>query len=270
MATEAEPEPAEAEQPSQPASSSTGPSHAQRPSFKDRMALGAYIADPGAYPGAVIFHDADFVAVRDLFPKATVHALLLPRWPLDALLQRPLDVLANDGELLARLRVAAERLRGLVAAQLAREVGRWSEADSRRQAVLDGRESEAGEAEGEGQGEREKEGPGDVPRLPRGRDWAAEVRCGLHLVPSMRHLHVHVISRDMHSASLRHRKHYNSFTTPFFVALHQLPLPPADPRRSAHHLARDLVCWRCGRNFGNRFRRLKEHLDAEFDEWKRE
>jgi aprataxin len=31
-----------------------------------------------------------------------------------------------------------------------------------------------------------------------------------------------------------------------------------------------MKCWRCGMNFGNRFARLKEHLEAEFEEWKRE
>ncbi|PHH63441.1 hypothetical protein CDD81_5820 [Ophiocordyceps australis] len=256
-----------------------------RPPFKNRMALGAFIADPGAYPGQVIFYDDDFVAVRDAFPKATVHALLLPRRPHDALLQRPLEVLAGNEELLGRLRLAAERLRRLVAAELARELGGYSRRDERRQAVLDGEEAVAVAVRGGGRGSEEEEEEEEQQQqqqqqqdsgLPPGRDWAAEVRCGVHAVPSMRHLHVHVVSRDMHSASLRHRKHYNSFNTPFFVALHELPVPPEDPRRNSRnlpgtpYLARDLVCWRCGRNFGNQFRRLKEHLEAEFDEWKRE
>lgn len=40
---------------------------------------------------------------------------------------------------------------------------------------------------------------------------------GFHVNPSMNRLHLHVISKDHDSSYLRHRKHYNSFTTPFFV-----------------------------------------------------
>lgn len=45
-------------------------------------------------------------------------------------------------------------------------------------------------------------------------------------------------------------------------------------RREPHHhlnyLQSDMKCWRCGKNFGNRFQELKRHLDVEFEAWKRE
>ncbi|PHH71861.1 hypothetical protein CDD83_5080 [Cordyceps sp. RAO-2017] len=88
----------------------------------------------------------------------------------------------------------------------------------------------------------------------------------------MRHLHIHVLSPDLHAPALRHRRHYNSFATPFFIDLADFPLAPDDPRRRAGsmgYLARDLVCWRCGASFGNRFQRLKEHLADEFEAWRR-
>ncbi|KAL7751129.1 aprataxin-like protein [Sorochytrium milnesiophthora] len=44
-------------------------------------------------------------------------------------------------------------------------------------------------------------------------------RAGLHAVPSMRQLHVHIISQDFVSPSLKNKKHWNSFTTAFFVDL---------------------------------------------------
>ncbi|KAJ6819416.1 putative receptor-like protein kinase [Iris pallida] len=41
-------------------------------------------------------------------------------------------------------------------------------------------------------------------------------RLGYHSVPSMRQLHLHVISQDFESAHLKNKKHWNSFTTYFF------------------------------------------------------
>jgi diadenosine tetraphosphate (Ap4A) HIT family hydrolase len=53
----------------------------------------------------------------------------------------------------------------------------------------------------------------------RQRGSATEFQVGFHAVPSMLVLHVHVISRDFKSTALKHKKHWNSFTTPFFVTL---------------------------------------------------
>nr|VDD21478.1 unnamed protein product [Brassica rapa] len=41
-------------------------------------------------------------------------------------------------------------------------------------------------------------------------------RLGYHSVPSMRQLHLHVISQDFESDHLKNKKHWNSFTTSFF------------------------------------------------------
>ncbi|KAM4056093.1 C2HE / C2H2 / C2HC zinc-binding finger domain-containing protein [Hirsutella rhossiliensis] len=227
---------------------------------KDRMGLGAYLADPASLPASVVIrHDAAFVAIRDRYPKATVHALLLPRDPA-CVLRHPFDALA-DPALLAAVRAQVDSLRVLVAAELRRRLGCHSASDAARQAVLDG--SAAPESPSPSSG---------PPALPPGRDWAADVVCGVHAVPSMRHLHIHVLSRDMHSPALRHRKHYNSFATPFFVDVADFPLADDDPRRdpgAMGYLRRDLRCWRCGKTFGNQFKRFKEHLDVEFEAWKR-
>ncbi|GES75800.1 transcription factor bHLH140 [Rhizophagus clarus] len=42
-------------------------------------------------------------------------------------------------------------------------------------------------------------------------------RMGFHAVPSLRQLHMHVISQDFISPSLKNKKHWNSFTTEFFI-----------------------------------------------------
>ncbi|KAM0670555.1 hypothetical protein MY8738_000798 [Beauveria namnaoensis] len=235
--------------------------------FKDRMGLGAYLAEPSAFPASVVVaHDADFVVIRDKFPKATVHTLILPRSSAINL-QHPFDALA-DPTLLAHVRVQVARTRALVAAELQRQLGRFSRAEAARQAVLDGEEAAV-----QGQGGGGGGGGGGEMMLPPGRDWAAEVICGVHAVPSMSHVHVHVLSRDMHSHKMKHRKHYNSFVTPFLVDIDDFPLAGDDPRRDTRregYLNWDLRCWRCERNFGNKFAQLKEHLEQEFDEWKRE
>eukprot|EP00118_Oscarella_pearsei_P026602 m.310154 g.310154 ORF g.310154 m.310154 type:complete len:215 (+) comp49858_c0_seq1:21-665(+) len=42
-------------------------------------------------------------------------------------------------------------------------------------------------------------------------------RIGYHAVPSMRRLHLHVVSQDFDSPCLKHKKHWNSFTSDFFM-----------------------------------------------------
>ena len=214
--------------------------------------LGAYLISPEtAHPGVVIFHDAQYVAIRDMFPKASVHALLLPRLPARSN-QHPISAF-DDADFLAETRTAAEKLRAMVADELRRKVGGESLADAPWRASLD------------------DDQPGTTATIPS-RDWSAEVRVGIHVHPSMNHLHVHVISRDMHSPALKHRKHYNSFNTPFFIELDELPLALGDKRRMAggEYLKDNFSCWRCGKMFGNRFKALKEHLGDEFEQWRRE
>lgn len=223
--------------------------------FKNRMGLGAYLDDPASFPASIVIaHDDDFVVIHDKFPKATVHTLILPR-SSKYNLKHPFDAF-DDPELLAKVKAQVKTVKSMVAAELQRKLGSYSEAERDRQAVLDGKVDLQ---------------PGQD--LPKGRDWTKEIKVGVHAVPSMTHLHVHVLSRDMHSESLKHRKHYNSFVTEFLVDIEDFPLPQDDPRRRTKeegYLARDLCCWRCGKNFGAQFKRLKEHLDGEFDKWKRE
>lgn len=52
------------------------------------------------------------------------------------------------------------------------------------------------------------------------------VKVGVHSIPSLRNLHIHVISKDFHSPRLKNKKHYNSFNTDFFVDFEKLcPYP---------------------------------------------
>lgn len=46
---------------------------------------------------------------------------------------------------------------------------------------------------------------------------ALRFRSGYHAIPSMSHIHLHVISQDFDSPALKNKKHWNSFTTEYFM-----------------------------------------------------
>ncbi|KAK8002500.1 hypothetical protein PG989_002219 [Apiospora arundinis] len=234
--------------------------------------LGAYIADPAAFPPSrVIYYNDDFVAIRDMFPKSAVHCLLLPRKvPVDV---EMFEVVRSDPAFLAAAQAEAAKLKQLVAKELERKFGRESRSSALRQRVLDSSSSSGGDPKEEEAKSKEEEWEGKKDgKLPPGRDWAREVKVGIHSNPSMNHLHIHVLSRDMASDSLKHKKHYNSFNTDFFADLDIFPMDDGEvyERKHSDWSSRDLVCWRCGKNFSNKFQKLKEHLAEEFEEWKRE
>ena len=236
---------------SEQTSSNPQASRSKKASFGARDGLGAYIAKPESYPSdVVVYHNADFVAIHDMFPKSSLHLLLLPRDPSKTRVH-PFDAF-EDAEFLEKVKIEVRKLHALAAAELRRKYGKDSVQDQARQEALNA------------------DPPPD--ELPAGRDWGKEIVCGVHAVPSMNHLHVHVIAVDRYSERLKHRKHYNSFSTPFFVPIEDFPLAPDDARRHSGregYLKRDFVCWRCGKEFGNKFVQLKQHLEEEFQEWKR-
>jgi aprataxin len=217
--------------------------------FSGRDGLKPYTVDPESYPPSrVVYYNDKFVVINDLFPKATVHLLILPRDPGKNAM-RPQEAF-DDPQFLADCREEEKRVRGIVASELRRKLGSYSASDK---AYLDAMESD------------------DLPDvLPPGRDWDKEVMSGTHTNPSMNHLHIHVLSRDLHSDCLKHGNHYKSFTTNFFIRMEEYPLSEDHPRREYGHFPTDMFCWRCGRNFGNKMARLKEHLEEEFEDWRAE
>lgn len=253
-----------------------------KPFHNSRDGLGVYIADPASFPASrVVYHNDDFVAINDMYPKSSVHTLLLPRsdrWnrlhPFDVFPSWA-DVHGNTNperkpaaqaeaeaeaeakiQFLASVQSEAHKIKKLVAKELQRRYGKFSAKDSLREAILNG-EADWDPAE----------------PLPEGRDWEKEVRIGIHARPSMNHLHIHVMSREMFSECMKHRKHYNSFNTGFFIDVADFPLREDDKRLhpgAAGFMDSDMRCWRCGKNFGNKFKQLKEHLAGEFEAWKKE
>ncbi|KAK3339130.1 HIT-like domain-containing protein [Neurospora tetraspora] len=215
-------------------------------------ALVEYIDHPDRFPQQVIRVTDKTVLIRDAFPKATVHLLLLPRSPAHHDLH-PHQAF-EDRDFLAMMRDEAASAARLAAAELKRKLSTFSASSKARNEAMD------------------KGVPFD--QLPEGRDYLSDIRIGVHAHPSMDHLHVHIISCDMHSDKVKHRKHYNSFNTPFFIPLEDCPLAEDDERRKTSfqnaNLSKGFVCWRCGQEFGNKFAELKRHLETEFEQWKKE
>ncbi|WFD18135.1 hypothetical protein MCAP1_000347 [Malassezia caprae] len=126
----------------------------------------------------VIAWDDHTYVIYDGYPKSQFHFLILPRIPF---------VIAEESPQGKKNMVTVpprdmESIRSLLASRYAPAVLGRIAAMEQRYADLDS---------------------GD------GLEWG--VRSGFHAVPSMRHLHLHVISDDLVSDRLKQRKHYLSF-----------------------------------------------------------
>lgn len=222
----------------------------QRTVFAGRDGLAAYTTDPESFPQSrVVYYNDKFVVINDLYPKATVHLLILPRDTSKNVLNA--QEAFDDADFLADCRAEEQKVRAMVASELRRKLGQYSAADKARNDAM------------------ESDEPPD--ELPPGRDWSKEVISGTHANPSMNHLHIHVLSRDMQSECMKKRNHYLSFTTDFLIGMDQYPLDKDDYRRHYRHFSEpDMHCWRCGKNFKNKMVQLKDHLAEEYEEWKRQ
>ncbi|WAR27570.1 APTX-like protein, partial [Mya arenaria] len=97
-------------------------------------------------------------------------------------------------------------------------------------------------------------------------DKKIKFRFGYHAVPSMSHLHLHAISQDFDSPSLKTKKHWNSFTSPYFVdssevikRLEKEHKVDFNQKENTEYLSLDLKCHVCGRPMKN-MPSLKSHI----------
>lgn len=227
-----------------------------------RHGLQTYITDPNQE--LVLFHDDDYVIMADGFPKSLRHYLVLPR--SKALThQHPVDALSSVA-VYEKASLYVEKAKDMIIEDLTQKG--YIENDKAAQEIFRN----------------------------------TFIKAGVHSVPSMANLHIHVITQDFYLPRLKHKKHYNSFTTPFFVEFDTLEPSTRDVgglsgsdsdshsdglveelllgggRRNKKKLAQrvdvpdlekllvttPLKCVYCGRNFGTQFKALKKHLEEEF------
>ena len=175
----------------------------------------------------VLYLDEHAVIIKDLFPKASRHYLVLPRKYTH---EHPLKVFKSHPEFYDTVFQKVEKAKELLIESLVRE-GIVENSDTSREEFSH-----------------------------------TQIQVGIHLKPSLRNLHIHIITKDFYSPRLKNKKHYNSFTTTFFVPFDQLDpkqinTPPEDPEAV---LKKDMHCINCGKNFSNKFSALKVHLEAEY------
>lgn len=80
-----------------------------------------------------------------------------------------------------------------------------------------------------------------------------DFRIGYHAIPNMLQVHLHVISTDFNSPSLKTKKHWNSFTTEYFIPHEELvrrievdgKISKLDATVAARLLNSPLKCHRC-------------------------
>ncbi|KAK6541981.1 aprataxin-like protein [Orbilia ellipsospora] len=239
-----------------------------------RSNLSLYLLNPptSCPPGTLLFHTPSFVIIKDAFPKATVHALILPR-DLKITHEHPIHILNSNPDLLASIRAISIQTRDILAKQLAVIHRHTSQTEITRQKAFEKMEDRAVTDPS-----FDPDSDENMAALPPHRDWAKTIKIGVHSRPSMSNFHVHVISEDMHSNSLKKKAHYNSFNSDFFVPLDDFPfedvegdvrIPGVKEGAMGGELKGDMRCWKCKRNFRNKFKELKEHLELEYDDWKR-
>lgn len=91
-------------------------------------------------------------------------------------------------------------------------------------------------------------------------------RAGFHAVPSLRQLHLHVISQDFQSPCLKNKKHWLSFTSDFFLPISKVieqvtrqGKVVVDEVECEKLLKGPLSCHRCGKILAN-MPKLRDHI----------
>eukprot|EP00049_Salpingoeca_infusionum_P010659 m.184389 g.184389 ORF g.184389 m.184389 type:complete len:259 (-) comp14710_c2_seq23:1952-2728(-) len=139
----------------------TASSDSYRPTWGWASVFVDLVKNPERFSSMIVFQDADVIIVRDKFPKAKYHFLVLPTQQID-------DIFQLRREHCSLIKTLQKR-----AMQFGQEIQKL--------------------------------------------DTRATFKTGFHAVPSMKQVHLHLISTDFVSPGLKTKKHWNSFNTPYFV-----------------------------------------------------
>jgi aprataxin len=225
-------------------------------------ALAQVAADPESFRGQQsLWHvDDRVVGILDKYPKSSVHGLLIAR-------QQGLDAVTGLGKehvpLLQHMKEVA--------------VG-WIQQQQQQEGVCLQQQSQpspppaaaAAAAAAAVAAEGTQSPSPAIPSNPTGGSGSSSIppgwRLGFHSIPSMAQLHLHIITNDFNSEWLKTKKHWNSFTSPFFlslddviVTLQQQGCVKVDRAAAEGMLKVGLACHKCGQVLPN-MPQLKAHL----------
>lgn len=182
----------------------------------------------------VLFYDEHAVILKDKYPKLLRHYLVLPR-DSEVTHNHPLTAF-REGNLHEQLTEYVEKAEQMILDDLAE--------------VLEAKDS------------------------LKLKSLRLFIQTGVHSSPLLRNLHIHVMTKDFYTPCMKNKKHYNSFTTPFFVPFHKLAPQANDdsndeagssPSPEPESLLKGkLRCSYCFTNFDNSFASLKKHLQKEY------
>ncbi|CAX39906.1 histidine triad (HIT) family protein, putative [Candida dubliniensis CD36] len=228
-------------------------------SFRD--AFQQYIDHPEKHD-IVVFYDENVIIIKDIFPKSTRHLLVIPR-NRQVSRTHPLDAFCTDypefsgDKLYKMVSEYVEKAKDLIVDELLH----YSDVKDKSQ-------------------------------LSEFRN--TFINAGVHSIPSLNNLHVHVITQDFHSPKMKNKKHYNSFTTKFFVPFEELNpelnegycsrrtsqpfLETGSVQRNTQYIVHErskeamdkliktspFKCTSCSKTFGNSMVKLKAHLHDEY------
>ncbi|KAH8090926.1 hypothetical protein HD553DRAFT_303735 [Filobasidium floriforme] len=202
-----------------------------------------------------LVHNQHTMTIFDLYPKAKYHFLVLPRLPLvlptntsppDKIDFFPIDLVS----LSSLLRLNRHKKSPETASPPMMVLEKLKEAAEECVAMIK-----------------------DEMLKTEGFIW--DIWVGFHAVPSMRHVHLHIISSDLIGRGLKKKGHYNSFRPDLGFFLHlddvlrmvrednieTLPKPKEDYEALSRT---DLECHKCGKTLKN-IPLLKEHMEEEWE-----
>lgn len=227
---------------------------------------------PSQLPSSVLFSHTDrTMTIFDAYPKSIFHFLILPRVAAQPSTPISIGNPSNEDKLHVSERTTTlppsvtdlSSLRALLNSE------RTSK-DQAKEIILSLKE-DALRAKKEIEGEMEKR---------YGFIW--DIWIGFHAVPSMEHIHLHVLSADLCSERMKIKKHYNSFHPKlgFFLHVDQIlswfdaeisyfeNISKLLPTEYEHLLKKPLICFHCDAEKKN-MPTLKAHLKEEWEKLKK-
>ncbi|AAS50254.1 AAL112Cp [Eremothecium gossypii ATCC 10895] len=195
-----------------------------------------YIMAPSKWENELLYYDEHAVIIKDKFPKAQQHVLVIPR-AIKTTLKHPTQLSITDKD---KYQKHIDWALNYI----------WHDFTSKY-----------------------KLKPGSSSPFSSHEEFnslahfiANFTQVGVHSVPSMENLHIHVMTTDFYSKSMKHKKHFNSFNTEFFVRWDRLPLAEVPNTDAMERRIREseLTCTYCKQGFSNRFAALSRHLGEEF------